>query len=339
MSDPTNCCVINLPGAQGPPGVGTDGKDGFPAYTQLAAAFTMPAFGASDVASFVDAAWVALGEPIFVEGLGVLLVTNIAGTFITLLNLADGTHYVQNSAPGTVAPATSLVTPSGWQGVDGTSAPGFAPANAPYVLSTADGSLPLAQVLSIIATGILKVTTGTGALSKATDGADYLSPTTGLVPADIGVSVQAYSALLQAIRALGITADKIIYGTGVNTVALTALTAFSRTLLAASTQAAAQTILGIGAFAVVSKTVSYNATISDGLILCDATTGPITIGLPSAATAFGKELIVKKTDASANAITVDGNLSEKIDGALTQVISSQWTAVDMICDGNNWFIV
>lgn len=37
----------------------------------------------------------------------------------------------------------------------------------------------------------------------------------------IGTDIQAYDALLQAISALGITANKIIYGTGTDTVALT----------------------------------------------------------------------------------------------------------------------
>lgn len=63
----------------------------------------------------------------------------------------------------------------------------------------------------------------------------------------IGTNVQAFDATLQSISALGTTADRMIYTTGVDTWAESTLTAFARTLNAAATQAAAQTILGISA--------------------------------------------------------------------------------------------
>lgn len=47
----------------------------------------------------------------------------------------------------------------------------------------------------------------------------------------VGTDVQAYDAYLQALSAMGTAADKLVYQTGVNTVAETALTSFARTLL------------------------------------------------------------------------------------------------------------
>ena len=50
---------------------------------------------------------------------------------------------------------------------------GGAPTAAKYVLNQADPSLPNAQDLSVLATGLTKVTTGTGLLSTAASGIDY----------------------------------------------------------------------------------------------------------------------------------------------------------------------
>jgi hypothetical protein len=45
-----------------------------------------------------------------------------------------------------------------------------------------------------------------------------------------------------------------------------------------------------------------------------------------------------KTDSSANAVTVDGNGSETISGALTLVIGVQYSGYEIACDGTGWHI-
>jgi hypothetical protein len=45
---------------------------------------------------------------------------------------------------------------------------------------------------------------------------------------------------------------------------------------------------------------------------------------------------IKKTDTSANAITIDGNGAETIDGDLTAVIQYPYTEVDLMCNGTAW---
>lgn len=83
----------------------------------------------------------------------------------------------------------------------------------------------------------------------------------------------------------------------------------------------------------------YTAVVADDVILCNATGGAMTVNLPAASGKAGKKLTIKKTDVSANAVTIDGNASETIDGATTQSIGSQWEAVTIVCDGTNWQIV
>ncbi len=91
--------------------------------------------------------------------------------------------------------------------------------------------------------------------------------------------------------------------------------------------------------AVDEKTAAYTITIDDAtkIIAVDASSGALTITLLAAATAGdGFEVTVKKTDSSANAVTVDGNGSETIDGATTYVLGTQHESVTVRSDASNW---
>lgn len=70
-----------------------------------------------------------------------------------------------------------------------------APATATYLLQTANGSLPNAQAMGALSTGLVKNTTTTGIQTIAIAGTDYLAP------AAIGVTVQGYDAGLAALAA------------------------------------------------------------------------------------------------------------------------------------------
>jgi len=74
------------------------------------------------------------------------------------------------------------------------------------------------------------------------------------------------------------------------------------------------------------------------VILADATSGSITIELPAAVDFEGNTLDVKKINA-ANNVTLDANGSETIDGAETQVISTQYVSITIISNGTEWFIL
>lgn len=72
---------------------------------------------------------------------------------------------------------------------------------------------------------------------------------------------------------------------------------------------------------------------------CDATAGAITVNLPAVSSNTGLRVCVKKTDASTNVVTLDGNASETIDGATTKALSTQYKAYEILCDGATWHIV
>jgi len=88
-------------------------------------------------------------------------------------------------------------------------------------------------------------------------------------------------------------------------------------------------------------TITANATLSDisGLVtvLCDCTSGNITISLP---TAVGNQAAfnIKKIDSSSNTVTIDPNSSETIDGAATVTIYDDDDFVQVQSDNSNWVI-
>ena len=89
----------------------------------------------------------------------------------------------------------------------------------------------------------------------------------------------------------------------------------------------------------ISTTDTVLITDSNKTLLCDATGGAFTETLLPAATAGdGFCVTIIKSDSSANAVTVDGDGSETISGALTYALSSEGDAVILVSDGSNWFI-
>ena len=109
--------IYQIPGPQGDPGAaGTNGTDGENAYTTLAAGFTMPALGATVAATVTDASFVVIGQPVFVQVAGTMLVTNKVGNVLTLENPTD---YAENAAGGAAIPNAGLVSPGGYRGSNG----------------------------------------------------------------------------------------------------------------------------------------------------------------------------------------------------------------------------
>jgi hypothetical protein len=97
--------------------------------------------------------------------------------------------------------------------------------------------------------------------------------------------------------------------------------------------------VGSVANSIATKTVGYTATASDYTLLGDATAAAFTITLPAVAACPGRIYNIKKIDSSVNAVTIDGNVSETIDGALTKVLSAQWESVTIQNNGTSWFII
>lgn len=91
------------------------------------------------------------------------------------------------------------------------------------------------------------------------------------------------------------------------------------------------TVPGIGGtLSVVTKTSSYTITDDDDVVLVDCTSAGVTINLHAVATARQKPYYFKKIDSTGNAMTLDANSTETIDGAATQSTSTQYGRFTLI---------
>lgn len=88
---------------------------------------------------------------------------------------------------------------------------------------------------------------------------------------------------------------------------------------------------------VVAKTAAYNAVAND-FVLANATGGPFAVTLPAAASNANSVISVKKTDSTANAVTISRTGADTIDGAASQSIATQYEELNFISDGTNWWI-
>lgn len=285
----TSCGCDNLPVVKyvipGPVGMqgadGVDGADGINSFTDLTASFIQPAVNANVTIDVTDGSFLGLGQFIWIEQGGTYEVITINSALsITVENLG----YTGNAPPTTVIPATAKVSPSGIKGVDGSVAGGdllstnnlndvasfvTSRSNLGLVKGTAHTNTPQVDDAAGLTNGEAVFATAAGLESKT---AAASRTALGLVT---GTDVQAFDALLQAIAALVTAADQTIYSTGVNTVAMTALTAYARTILDDADAATARVTLGrvMPRYGLLGSgtALNMNAPASDNLIAITAT--------------------------------------------------------------------
>lgn len=116
---------------------------------------------------------------------------------------------------------------------------------------------------------------------------------------------------------------------------------FSRGTSTGATQTMTRISLASLGFTITSITNSdspYSAAITAGIILANATSGAITINLPTAVGNSGKVLIIKKSDLSGNVVTIDGSGSQTIDQSLTWTLTTPFERIAIVSDGSNWHI-
>lgn len=89
---------------------------------------------------------------------------------------------------------------------------------------------------------------------------------------------------------------------------------------------------------VVTKTTTYTATTSDDVILVDSTSGAFTVTLYAASGNAGAKLTFIKISSDTNAVTIDGNASETINGNTTTTVDTQYEKLTLVCDGTNWLV-
>jgi hypothetical protein len=98
---------------------------------------------------------------------------------------------------------------------------------------------------------------------------------------------------------------------------------------------------GSSAFSVVTKNANYTLTNTDTMVLASASGGNITLTLPTANSVPGQRYYIKRTDSSANTLTIARTSSDLIDGATSASIVNQYTTMGFVADtsSNNWYVI
>lgn len=89
---------------------------------------------------------------------------------------------------------------------------------------------------------------------------------------------------------------------------------------------------------VLSVTSATTLTRRNTKVLADSTSAPFTITMPDPTTCDGVEFLIKRTDGSANNITIGANGSETFEGSASLTLNAQWAYRKLVSDGTNWLI-
>lgn len=85
---------------------------------------------------------------------------------------------------------------------------------------------------------------------------------------------------------------------------------------------------------IVTVTTAYTIISNVFYVRADATAGAFAVTLPAALNLQGRQILIKKIDSSANAITVTAAGSDTIEGAATSSLAAQWNKTLLISNGN-----
>jgi hypothetical protein len=92
-------------------------------------------------------------------------------------------------------------------------------------------------------------------------------------------------------------------------------------------------------FAYTSVTTNITLDTTHNVVSVDASGGARTITLPTAVDIGGRQYTIRKLDSSGNAVTIDGNGSETINGATTKVLAAQYDVATIISNNANWVVI
>ena len=98
------------------------------------------------------------------------------------------------------------------------------------------------------------------------------------------------------------------------------------------------TVTTVTSFPSNEYSIVYNSSVIEDIYLISNESTAVTIRLPSTASAIaGYKYQIKRIGTAI--VTIDANASETIDGQLSIILYTQYSAVTIVSDGSNWHIV
>jgi len=207
------------------------------------------------------------------------------------------------------------------------------PASSGLTIQADTGALTLQTLtaVSIGATTDFNAVAGGQVVFGATTGQIQFLPGAGFVTLGGILVFSAGFALTSAGLFTMLCTAGISFSTGVGT------STFSNgiTITAANLDVAAGTI------ETQFRSLSAAATLlsTDSVVDADANSAAFTLTLPTIASSIGQHMWITKINSNSNNVTVDGNGSETIDGATTQVITTQYDTLHLYNNGTEWRIL
>lgn len=206
----------------------------------------------------------------------------------------------------------------------------------------ASGNLTCAQVTFGQLSGVNPVTSGGTGLIVGTAGgmlsftgtttlASSLAGSTGQILQSAGTAVPTWST---ATYPATTTANALLYSSATNVVGQITNGTNGQVLTATTGSAPSWAAVGVGALSVASKTGNYTVLSTDGLLTGDSSGGAFQFTLPAASSNSGKLYYFKKTDSSANAITIARAGSDTIDGATSITLTLQYQSTVLVSNGS-----
>jgi hypothetical protein len=87
------------------------------------------------------------------------------------------------------------------------------------------------------------------------------------------------------------------------------------------------------------QTSSYTVTSTDTVVFANATSGNVTITLPTASGLPGYRFYIKRIDGSNNTVTVQRTGTDTIDGMINFTLDLQYTAFAVVSNASAWYIL
>jgi hypothetical protein len=93
-------------------------------------------------------------------------------------------------------------------------------------------------------------------------------------------------------------------------------------------------VYGSGGLNERTVTASTTVTLTDGIILCDTTSGNITVTMLSSTTVPGRKFIITKISGDTNTVTITAASGETVNGAASLLLTNQWDSAEILMAGS-----